>query len=705
MDRQGSRARAQDVVLTEGFVWALASLCRLYRVPFDPELVLKQFPPPYDLATLLRAAEACGLKAGLAGARPDALDSLPLPCLGFVRAPSQPANDSIPPTPALLVRADEKGLLYLLAGEEAPRTLPLADFLARFEETVLLAAPALEPLQTAERLEKQPFGFRWFIPELARHRGIWRDVLLASLAIQIVGLATPLFTQVVIDKVVVHHTQSTLVAIAVGLGIFMVFNAAMTWTRQYLVLHTGNRVDAVLATQVFSHLFRLPLPYFEHRPTGVTVARLHGVETIREFITGAAVSFLLDLPFLVVILAVMFVYSWQLSLIALGIVLLLALISLLVTPVLREKLNKQFLLGARNQAFVTEYVSGVETVKSLQFEPVLERRYGDYLASYLAASFGTRSLANTYNVAANALEQLMTLAILVAGALLVMRNDGFTIGMLVAFQMFAGRMAQPMLRIAGLWQEFQQANIAVKRLGDIMNAPAEPYSLAPARAPGAAGGIELQGLAFRYSPRHPYLFRNVTYTIKPGELVVIGGPSGSGKSTLAKLLLGFYQPTDGRILLDGRDLSHLSANELRQTYGVVPQDTMLFSGTVYDNLSMANPHATFDDIVAACKAAEIHDTLERLPQGYQTTLGEHGVGLSGGQKQRLSIARALLKRPKVLIFDEATSNLDLATAESFAQTVNQLKGKATILFIAHAVPRGLQVDHGLHFGRRPQAMG
>ena len=529
-------------------------------------------------------------------------------------------------------------------------------------------------------------------------------MLLASLAIQIVGLATPLFTQVVIDKVVVHQTQSTLIAIAAGLGIFLVFNAAMTWMRQYLVLHTGNRVDAVLATQVFAHLFRLPLPYYEHRPTGTTVARLQGVETIREFITGAAVSFVLDLPFLVIILAVMFIYSWQLSLIALGIVFLLTITSVLVTPLLREKLNKQFLLGARNQAFVTEYVSGVETVKSLQFEPLLERRYGDYLSTYLAASFGTRNLANTYNVVANALEQLMTLSILVAGALLVMRNDGFTIGMLVAFQMFAGRMAQPMLRIAGLWQEFQQANIAVKRLGDIMNAPAEPHSLAPSRAPGGAGALELQALSFRYSERHPYLFRNVAFSIKPGELVLVSGASGSGKSTLAKLLLGFYQPSDGRILLDGRDVAQLAANELRQTYGVVPQDTLLFSGTVYENVAMANPHAGFDDIVTACRAAEIHDVIEKLPQGYQTPLGEHGIGLSGGQKQRLAIARALLKRPKVLIFDEATSNLDAPTAESLARTINHLKGKATILFIAHQVPPGLQIDRHLSFNRAMNIM-
>jgi subfamily B ATP-binding cassette protein HlyB/CyaB len=695
---QAAKPVARDAVLTEAFVWALASLCRLHRVPFDAELVLKQFPPPYDLPTLLRAAQACGLKAGLAGTQGDALERLPLPCLGFVRTVDS-ANDPAPSTPALLVRADRERLLYLLAGEEAPRTMARGQFAERFEEMVLLAAPAIAAPDDPDGAQKRAFGFRWFVPELARHRAIWRDVLLASLAIQIVGLATPLFTQVVIDKVVVHQTQSTLIAIAAGLGIFLVFNAAMTWMRQYLVLHTGNRVDAVLATQVFAHLFRLPLPYYEHRPTGTTVARLQGVETIREFITGAAVSFVLDLPFLVIILVVMFIYSWQLSLIALGIVFLLTITSVLVTPLLREKLNKQFLLGARNQAFVTEYVSGVETVKSLQFEPLLERRYGDYLSTYLAASFGTRNLANTYNVVANALEQLMTLSILVAGALLVMRNDGFTIGMLVAFQMFAGRMAQPMLRIAGLWQEFQQANIAVKRLGDIMNAPAEPHSLAPSRAPGGAGALELQALSFRYSERHPYLFRNVAFSIKSGELVLVSGASGSGKSTLAKLLLGFYQPSDGRILLDGRDVARLAANELRQTYGVVPQDTLLFSGTVYENVAMANPHAGFEDIVIACRAAEIHDVIEKLPQGYQTPLGEHGIGLSGGQKQRLAIARALLKRPKVLIFDEATSNLDAPTAESLARTINHLKGKATILFIAHQVPPGLQIDRHLSFNK------
>jgi len=536
------------------------------------------------------------------------------------------------------------------------------------------------------------FGFRWFAQELLRHKRIWRDVLLASLFIQLIGLTTPLFTQVIIDKVVVHQTQSTLIVIAIALAMFMLFNAGMSWLRQYFVLHTGNRVDAVLGSQVFRHILRLHLPYFEHRPTGVLIARVRAVEQVREFVSGAAVSLLLDFPFLLIFVAVMFFYSWQLTLLALGMLGLIALISVLVVPVLRARLNRQFLLGARNQAFLTEYVAGIETVKSLQMEPRLEGRYDEMLAQYLAAGFDTRQVSNTYNTVANALEQAMTLAILCAGALLVMRNDGFTIGMLVAFQMFASRMSQPMLRLAGLWQEFQQASIAVKRLGDIMDAPAEPHALTPSRTAEGRAEIRVADLSFRYSPEHPFLYKGLNIALKPGKLTVLTGPSGCGKSTLAKLLLGFYPPSEGQITIDGRDIRHLSANELRQYFGVVPQETWLFSGSIYENLIAANPNAGFDHVVQACRIAEIHDVIEKLPKGYNSEIGEHGAGLSGGQKQRLAIARAMLKRPKVLLFDEATSSLDQHTSERFAQTVNKLKGVATILFIAHQVPKGLAVD-------------
>jgi subfamily B ATP-binding cassette protein HlyB/CyaB len=690
----------------DALLWLLGSLCGLYRIPFDAPLVAQQHPPPVTRATFHEAARSLGLKTGGASLPAASWTGLPLPCIAFLKPEGEAAS-----LPALVLKTDGVKLLYFRPGLQTPDTVSAAEAAERFEpELILIAREHTGEGAGSEKevpgfaAEKSAFGFKWFIPELLKHKRIWRDVLLASLSIQVVGLATPLFTQVIIDKVVVHQTNSTLIVIGVALAMFMVFTSAMTWLRQYLVLHTGNRIDAVLGAQVFRHLLRLPLPYFELRPTGTLVARLHGVETIREFVSGAAVTLVLDFPFLLVFLAVMFAYSWQLSLIAVGLLGCICVMSVLVVPIFRDKLNRQFMLGARNQSFLTEYIAGMATVKSLQMEPHVEQKYGDYLASYLAAGFGTKQIGNTYNVIANGIEQVMTLSILIVGALLVMQNDGFTVGMLVAFQMFAGRMSQPMLRLVGLWQEFQQANIAVKRLGDILDMPQEPHALTPSREGGGKGRIELKDIAFRYSEHHPWLYRNLDMRFKPGHLTVLMGPSGCGKSTLAKLLLGFYQPQEGQIELDGRDIRHLAANELRQTFGVVPQETVLFSGTLYDNLVMAHPHATFEDVIRACKAAEIHEVIEKLPDGYQTAIGERGTGLSGGQRQRLAIARALLKRPKVLIFDEAVSNLDQQTAEHFAKTVNKLKGQVTMIFITHQVPRGLQVDDVFTFGNPQQGV-
>jgi len=678
--------------------WLLGSLCHAHRIPWDPALALQQFPPPYKLATLIEAGAQFGFRFGETRLAMLDWSAAALPVVAFLREPD--AEDATDLRPVMIVRADADRLLYFKPGAREPQTVPIEEAAALFGPVVLLVARKAEskPAADEESEEANVFGFRWFGRELLKHRDVWREVVIASLCIQLVGLATPLFTQVIIDKVVVHQTTSTLMVIAVGLVMFMAFNAGMTWLRQYIVLHTGNRVDAVLGSEVFWHLLRLPMRYFENRPTGTLVARLHAVETVREFVSGASVTLLLDLPFLALFLAVMFWYSWQLSLIALLMLGLIVVASVIVTPVLRARLDRQFLLGARNQAFVTEYVSGMETVKTMQMEPHLRGRYDELLADYLSAGFATRQVSNTYNVVANTLEQIMTVSILCVGALLVMENKGFTIGMLVAFQMFAGRISQPMLRLAGLWQEFQQASIAVKRLGDVMNVAPEPHTAQPTRAPKAEGRIEVQDLAFRYDEERPFLYRNLRLTLIPGRLTVLAGPSGTGKSTLAKLMLGFYRPVEGRILLDGRDLRHFSANELRHYFGVVPQDITLFSGTLYENLVGASPIAGFEDAVQACKIAEIHDTIEALPQGYNTIIGEHGVGLSGGQRQRLAIARAVLRRPRILIFDEATSNLDAPTAERFAQTVNKLKGKVSILFITHHIPRGLAVDEVITLG-------
>lgn len=698
-------------ISTDTFIWALRCACQVHHVPFAVEIALRQFPPPYNSAALQHAMNELGFKSRWRKVQDADFERLVYPCFAALNPPeaATESGQAASPQPAthglaLLVKIDAGKMLFFEPGRQEPQSVPLSEFTARCAGHALqFAAPKSKGVDEADAeglLAGRPkeFGFRWFVPELIKHKKIWRDVLLASLVIQLMGLATPLFTQVVIDKVVVHHAVSTLLVIAFGMFIFLVFNAVMSWVRQYLVTHTGNRIDSVLGSQVFAHLFKLPLRYFEHRSTGTLVARLHGIESIREFLSGATVTLILDVPFLVIFLVIMFYYSWMLTVAALTLLLLIVLLSAFVTPMLRKRLNHQFLLGARNQAFVTEYVSGMETVKSLQMEPRVVSRYGEYLADYLEAGFNSRQLSNSYNVLANTLEQLMTLVILCMGAWLVMTTQDFTIGMLVAFQMFAARLSQPVLRMVGLWQEFQQASIAVKRLGDVMHAPAEPYSMLPARAGGGQGMMEIRNLSFRYADNLPYLYQNFSMSIAPGQCIALMGPSGSGKSTLAKLMQGFYLPNEGGILIDGRDIRHFSANELRHHFGVVPQETILFSGTLYENLVLANSHATFEQVVQACKLAEIHDAIEKLPEGYQTRIGERGVGLSGGQKQRVAIARALLKHPKILLFDEAISSLDSDTAEHFAATVNQLKGKVTILFITHQLPVTLKVDELVRLG-------
>jgi subfamily B ATP-binding cassette protein HlyB/CyaB len=699
LDRVPTAMTSQDIS-SDAFFWTLQALCALHRKPFSAALAQQQLAAPYTVDALTRAAAAYGFDAALRKCKIDRLHKESFPAVVWLalKAPAIGGAAEVggQVVPALLLQADGANVLVVEPGDAAPATLGVAELGARYRGWVTRIIPQPETGSDidseAQARQTRKFGFGWFVPELLKHKKLWQEVLLASLVIQLIALATPLFTQTVIDKVVVHRTESTLVVIAIGMAMFMLFSAGLSWLRQYLVLHTGNRVDAVLGSSVFARLFKLPPMYFQHRPTGVISARLHGVETIREFIASAAVTLVLDLPFLLIFVAIMFYYSVTLTLIVLGILAVIVGLSLAVAPLFQASLQQQFQLGARNQAFVTEYVAGLETVKSLQLEPQLNSKYSGYLASYLQASFVTKQLANSYHTASNLLEQVMSLLILAIGAYTVMHSSTFTIGMLVAFQMFAGKLSQPMLRLVGLWQQFQQASLSVARLGDLMNAPVEPYTVIPARDAASKGQIQIDGMAFRYGDHLPLVYENLSLAITPGQIIAIMGPSGCGKSTLAKLLQGFYQPTAGRILIDGIDIRYLSANELRSHFGVVPQETVLFSGTIYDNLQMASPNATFEQVSAACKMAEIHSVIEALPQGYQTEIGERGAGLSGGQKQRIAIARALLKRPQILVFDEATSALDGPTAEQFAQTINGLKGRVTMLFITRGLPQGLKVD-------------
>ena len=690
------RRRGAELLSHEQQAWLLASFCALHRAAFDPALFAQQHPPPASAESFRSACGELGFSLELRRAGLEAALAWRLPLALQV-------NGASGPDWLLVLHADAERAIVLECGASAPTGIELAALRERYGGHALCLWPKAEEAADPDAIEYRSarFGLHWFVPEILRHRRIWRDVLAGSLVLQLMGLSLPLFTQAIIDKVVVHRTQSTLVALGIAMALFMLFTSLLGWIRQYLILHTGQRIDAVLGAQVFDRLLRLPLPYFQQRPTGVIAARLQGIETIREFIASAAVTVALDLPFLVIFVAIMACYSVALTLLVLAILALVVGASLLVAPLFQEKLNEQFRRGAAGQAFLTEYVAGIETVKSLQFEPQLGQRYRGLLAEYLKAGFATRQLANSYHSWANGLEQLMTLLVLVLGAWIVMHGTSMTIGMLVAFQMFAGRISQPMLRMVGLWQQWQQTRMAVARLGDIMNVPAEPFSARPRRAPGSgAGAVQVEGLAFRYSEHAPLLYERLDLELRPGQLVALMGPSGSGKSTLAKLLQGFHLPTRGRIRLDGIDITHLAANELRSGFGVVPQETVLFSGTILENLKLANPYATFEQVVAACRMAEIHATIEALPEGYQTPIGERGAGLSGGQRQRLAIARALLKGPRILIFDEATSSLDPLTAEQVGRTISALKGSVSILFIAHQLPRSVAVDQVVRIGEK-----
>src|SRR3569623_792480 len=491
-------------VARHAYFWALQGMCALHRKPFSIELAQQQLAPPYTTDSLLHAFKAYSFEASFGKAKADKLHQASFPLVAWLR-PKQgdpntgaqqdgaaveanpqaehatpvnpPAAEANPDTsiPAFILQANAAQILVMEPDDASPQTVTIAQFSQRYRGYVTHVTPQAESATDADSemqaRQMRQFGFGWFVPELLKHKKLWQEVLLASLVIQLIALATPLFTQTIIDKVVVHHTQSTLIVIAIGMAVFMLFSAGLSWLRQYLVLHTGNRVDAVLGSAVFERLFKLPPLYFQHRPTGVIAARLHGVETIREFIASAAVTLVLDFPFLLIFVAIMFYYNVTLTLIVLVVLAAIVCMSLLVAPVFQASLQNQFQLGARNQAFVTEYIVGLEPVKSLQLAPQINSKYSGYLASYLKASFDTKQLANSYNTLANLLEQVMTLLVLAIGAYTVMHDNAFTIGMLVAFQMFAGKLSQPMLRLVGLWQQFQQASLSIARLGDLMNAP------------------------------------------------------------------------------------------------------------------------------------------------------------------------------------------------------------------------------------------
>jgi len=559
---------------------------------------------------------------------------------------------------------------------EAPCVLSVADLLTLWTgELIFFTSKASFAGQMAR------FDFSWFIPAVVKYRRLLGEILLISFVLQLIGLATPLFFQVVMDKVLVNHAMMTLDVVAIGLICATLFEAALSGIRTWVFAHTSSKIDVELGARLFRHLLNLPLAYFQARRVGDSVARIRELENIRSFLTGNAVTLVLDVLFSVVFLGVMLCYSGWLTLIVVLSIPLYALLSLLFTPVIRTRLNDKFNKSAENQAFLVETLSGIDTVKAMAVEPRWVQKWDRQLAAYVTAGLSATNAATLASGGVTLISKLVTAAIMWLGAKLVIDNT-LTVGQLVAFTMLASQVSNPILRLAQLWNDFQQVGISMGRLGDILNARPEVVG-EKTRLPRLAGAIAFDQVSFRYRPDAADVLRQVSLQIAPGEVIGIVGRSGSGKSTLTKLAQRLYVPDRGRVLIDGQDIAIIDTTSLRQQIGVVLQENTLFSRSVRDNIALSNPALPIEAVIESATLAGAHDFICELPEGYDTMVGEHGTGLSGGQRQRIAIARALIANPRILIFDEATSALDYESEAIIQNNMRRICAGRTVLIIAH----------------------
>jgi subfamily B ATP-binding cassette protein HlyB/CyaB len=667
--------------------WALALALQVLGIPADPARIRHDNGRSAGLSEpeLLRAARRFPVKAKAVDSSIRRLARLPLPALAELRAGGY----------VVIGKVVEDRLLLQGQQDARPKTLALDDFERAWTGRVILITRRA-PLSDLTRR----FDLTWFWGAVHKYRGILCEVLLASFVIQLFGLATPLIFQNVIDKVLVHRGLSTLEVLVAGLALISIFEVILSALRTYLFSHTSNRIDVELGARLFHHLLWLPLSYFASRRVGDSVARVRELETIRQFLTSSSITLVLDLCFAVAFVGVMFAYSALLAWVVVGGLPLYALLSLAVTPAFRTRLEEKFRRGAENQAFLVESITGIETVKAMAVEPLMQRQWEEQMAAYVSSSFRAAQVGNIATQATNLLSKATTVITLFLGAGLVIRNR-LTVGELVAFNMLAAQVSAPVLRLAQVWQDFHQVRIAVARLGDILNTPPEPRSAAhQAGATMLKGDIEFERVCFRYGPDSQPILRDITLKISAGQVVGIVGPSGSGKSTIAKLIQRLHLPDSGRVLVDGFDSALVDPAWLRRQIGVVLQESILFNRTVRENIALVEPAMPLEQVVAAARLAGAHEFILRMPHGYDTPIGERGVSLSGGQRQRLAIARALLADPRILIFDEATSALDYESESMIQANMREIVRGRTVIIIAHRLStvrhadRILTIDDG-----------
>lgn len=578
---------------------------------------------------------------------------------------------------AILLKAQEDKLLVAYYNENAPRLLQREEFDSLYSGEVIL----LVPRKYQDRELK--FGIKWFIPTIIKYKKPLLEVLLAAFVIQVLGIFSPMITQSVIDKVLSHNSLSTLDVLVIGLIIITVFESALSIARNYVFAHTTSKIDVILSCRLFKHLFRLPLRYFESRRVGDTIARVRELENIRRFLTGVPLNTLLDALFIIVYIIIMYFYSVKLTNITLLSLPILAAITAVITPILKERLDEKFKAGADQQSYLVEAVNGVQTIKSFAVEPNVQQKWEGLLADYTTANFRTTMLGNTAGSLAQMVQKCFDIAILYFGAKLVIEGE-LTVGQMVAFRMLSGRVSQPVMRLVQMWQDFQQTSMSIRRLGDIFNSKPEPSrSSSQSQSSKLTGNIVFDKVSFRYRPDASEVIKNMSFRIPANKVIGVVGRSGSGKSTISKLIQRLYIPETGKIMIDGVDLALADPVWLRRQIGVVLQESFLFNASIRDNIALQNPAASMDEIIYVSKIAGAHDFIVELSEGYDTVVGERGTGLSGGQKQRIAIARALLTNPRILIFDEATSALDYESESIIQNNLKKICENRTVIMIAH----------------------
>ncbi|MEH2391357.1 MAG: peptidase domain-containing ABC transporter [Nostoc sp.] len=597
------------------------------------------------------------------------------------------------PTPALIRYDDSFAVLYAADANSMVVGVP-SQGIVRCKPAQLVEQLDVDPtnfppqvrvllLSATKETPQERFSLRWFLPYLSRYRRVLIEVFVASFFVQLAALANPLVVQLIIDKVITQNSIGTLHILGVLLLVVGIFEAVLTTLRTYLFVDTTNRIDMGLGSEIIDHLLRLPLRYFERRPVGELSTRINELENIRQFLTGTALTVGLDALFSVVYIGVMLIYSWQLTLVGLSTIPVFVIVILIASPTISRQLRGKAERNAETQSYLVEVMSGIQTVKAQNIELRSRFSWQERYARFVAAGFKTVVTSTLANSTSNFLNKLSSLLVLWVGAYLVLQGD-LTLGELIAFRIISGYVTSPILRLAQLWQSFQETALSLERLSDIVDTPQEGetdrYNIP---LPTIKGAVKYENVSFRFGTSGPLQLSNVNLEFAPGKFVGIVGQSGSGKSTMMKLLLRLYETESGRILIDGYDIAKVELYSLRRQIGVVPQETLLFDGSVQENIALTNPDATTEEIIEAAQVACAHEFVMSLPNGYNTRVGERGSALSGGQRQRIAIARSVLQRPKLLVLDEATSALDYPTERQICLNLAKAFKGETVFFITH----------------------